>query len=753
MGNNILSGQWIGWGFRLLGFLAVLALVFSAGLTAAGLPDGPVQVAKLVASDGVSHSGLGNFVSLDGDTAIIGGPEADVGGNINQGVAYIYYRNRGGPDAWGQVVKLTAPDGAAYDRFGTVALSGDTAVVGAPFFGGYYNGKAYVYYRNQGGPDAWGLVAELTASGGAAYDFYGGAVAIDGDTLLVSATQSWAGPGVVYVYHRNQGGSDAWGEVARFTASDVSRDEYFGGAVTLDGDTAVVAAPYAPRDGEMARQGAVYVFYRDQGGPDAWGQVAKLTTPDAAAFAHFGYSVSLSGDTTVVGALYTRNPNQQGAAYVFYRDQDGPDAWGQVAKLTTPANAPNHMCFGIVAVSGDTALVGDYYDGGFCGLGLNTAYIYHRNQGGPDAWGQAAELTPDDVAAGDGFGVGVSLSGDTAVVGAWGVDVGGNVDQGAAYVFYGIQSNQPPVADANGPYSVAEGSSVTLDGNGSYDPDPGDILSYAWDLDNDGLYETPGATPVFAALDGPATHPVALQVCDSQAACDTDTATVEVTNVGPAPDAGADVTIYRDEPVTLTGTWADPAAALDEPYAWTWDLDGDGVADAGGSAAYGAAASATASFATEGDYDLTFTVTDADGASGQDSVQVTVLNHAPDCSTVAASPALLWPPNNKFVPVTLGGGVDADGDPLALTITAIYQDEPVGVGKSAPDGKGVGAAVAELRAEKLGGGDGRVYTVSFTASDGHGGACTGVVRVAVPHDQAKPAVDGGPLYDSTLPTP
>jgi hypothetical protein len=117
------------------------------------------------------------------------------------------------------------------------------------------------------------------------------------------------------------------------------------------------------------------------------------------------------------------------------------------------------------------------------------------------------------------------------------------------------------------------------------------------------------------------------------------------------------------------------------------------------------------------------------------------------------SPALLWPSNNKFVTVTLGGVTDADGDGLTLTITGIYQDEPVGKGNSAPDGKGIGTATAELRAEKLGNGDGRVYHVSFTASDGHGGACTGLVRVTVPHDQAKPARDGGPLFDSTLPTP
>ena len=198
--------------------------------------------------------------------------------------------------------------------------------------------------------------------------------------------------------------------------------------------------------------------------------------------------------------------------------------------------------------------------------------------------------------------------------------------------------NQPPVADTGGPYTAVEGSSVTLDGTGSSDPDPGDTLTYAWDLNNDGVFETAGATFSFFGIDGPASQPVTLQVCDPQAACDIDTTTVEVTNVAPTANAGTDVTVHRNETVALTGTWADPAAALDAPYAWSWDRDGDGVADVSGSAAYGATAPATASFAIEGSYNLTFTVTDADGASGQDTVRITVRNRRPSAPRPRPAP-------------------------------------------------------------------------------------------------------------------
>jgi len=135
-------------------------------------------------------------------------------------------------------------------------------------------------------------------------------------------------------------------------------------------------------------------------------------------------------------------------------------------------------------------------------------------------------------------------------------------------------------------------------------------------------------------------------------------------------------------------------------------------------------------------------------------------NQPPDCSTPQPSVATLWPPNNKFVPVEVLGVTDPDGDPVTITITAIMQDEPVdtfGDGSFTPDGEGVGTSTAQLRAERSGAakvpGNGRMYHVFFTASDGRGGTCSGEVVVSVPHNIKKPAVDDGPLYDSTALTP
>jgi len=119
---------------------------------------------------------------------------------------------------------------------------------------------------------------------------------------------------------------------------------------------------------------------------------------------------------------------------------------------------------------------------------------------------------------------------------------------------------------------------------------------------------------------------------------------------------------------------------------------------------------------------------------------------------------MLWPPNHQFVDVSVVGVTDPDGDPVAITITGITQDEAlnvgVGEGNTCPDASGVGTATGSLRAEREGGGDGRVYHVGFTADDGRNGRCTGTVTVCVPHDQGQGRVcgDEGPLADSTGPT-
>jgi hypothetical protein len=123
-------------------------------------------------------------------------------------------------------------------------------------------------------------------------------------------------------------------------------------------------------------------------------------------------------------------------------------------------------------------------------------------------------------------------------------------------------------------------------------------------------------------------------------------------------------------------------------------------------------------------------------------------NSPPDCSRAAASPSFLWPANGKMTPVSVIRVTDPDGDPLAIAITRITQDEPR-TGKG-PDATGIRTSTARVRAYRAGNGDGRVYHLTFRAIDPQGASCTGTVTVCVPHDQWRSTCgDGGSLVDST----
>jgi uncharacterized repeat protein (TIGR01451 family) len=141
---------------------------------------------------------------------------------------------------------------------------------------------------------------------------------------------------------------------------------------------------------------------------------------------------------------------------------------------------------------------------------------------------------------------------------------------------------------------------------------------------------------------------------------------------------------------------------------------------------------------------------DSNTANNSGSATLKV-NHNPICTTLAASPRELWPPNHKLHLVTVGGATDPDGNLLTSVITSVTQDEPLnalGDGDTSPDAfPGPASNQASVRAERSGTGDGRVYALHVTVTDGLGGECKGVATVSVPHDQSgAPAVDSGQKY-------
>ncbi len=389
-----------------------------------------------------------------------------------------------GPDAFTPTVeatKLTASDGAGYDHFGyKVAISGDTALVSAVDDDDLGNnaGSAFIFERDEGGADNWGQVKKLTASDGAALDYFGNFVALSGDTALVGAYGDDDG-GAAYIFGRDEGGADNWGEVKKLIASDSASGDSFGNSVALNGDTALVGAYLVDDNG--ASSGSAYIFERDQGGASNWGEVKKLISSDNAAGDNFGKSVALSGDTALVGATFDDdNGGDSGSAYLFERDQGGADNWGEAKKLTASDGGDDDNFGNSAALNGDTVLVGAYYDDDD-GSDSGSAYLFERDQGGAGNWGQVKKLTASDGAASDNFSFAVALSGDTILVGA----PYKNSSIGATYIFErnqggaGNWGEAAKVTASDGAASDRFGGSVSINGDTA--------LMGAWTDDDNGV--------------------------------------------------------------------------------------------------------------------------------------------------------------------------------------------------------------------------------------------------------------------------
>ncbi|MFC2041905.1 FG-GAP repeat protein, partial [Chloroflexota bacterium] len=257
------------------------------------------QQAKLTASDGAGDDWFGSSVAISGDTAVVGAFYDDDNG-ADSGSAYVFVRSG---TNWTQQAKLTASDGAAEDLFGSsVAISGDTAVVGADGNddngdddNGADSGSAYVFVRSG---STWTQQAKLTASDGSEEDSFGRSVAISGDTAVVGAYRdddNGSDSGSAYVFVRIIGST--WTQQAKLTASDGAADDRFGLSVGISGDTTVVGA-YGDDD-NGSESGSAYVFVRSGG---TWTPHAKLTASDGAASDWFGLYVAINEDTAVVGA-------------------------------------------------------------------------------------------------------------------------------------------------------------------------------------------------------------------------------------------------------------------------------------------------------------------------------------------------------------------------------------------------------------------------------------------------------------------
>ncbi len=381
---------------------------------------------KLSASDGVASDRFGFPVSLYGDTALLAADGDDDKGS-ESGSVYVFVR---AGTSWSEQQKLTASDGATGDSFGhSVSVHSDTALVGSYHDDdrGSMSGSAYVFARTGTG---WFEQQKLTASDGASGDKFGQSASICGDTILVGANgdnDKGSESGAAYVFVRT---GTNWSEQQKLTASDGATNDDFGSSVSVGGDTAVIGARLDDDLGQ--NDGSAYVFVRT--GP-VWSEQAKVLPSGSSVGGDFGRSVSLYGDTILIGASGDDEltPNS-GAAYVFLRTGT---SWSNQEKVFHSGSAGGDLFGHSVSVHSDTALVGAYEDDGSVSV-RGAAYVFLRT--GP-VWSLQQKLVVSDIEGGDYFGYTVSLHGDTALVGAPRDGSSMVWDTGAAYVYVRTGTN------------------------------------------------------------------------------------------------------------------------------------------------------------------------------------------------------------------------------------------------------------------------------------------------------------------------
>jgi hypothetical protein len=315
---------------------------------------------------------FGHSVSIDKDTIVIGADGVD-----NDGATYIFHRNG---SLWVEEAKLKPKGGVAFGLFGrSVSISGDIVVVGAPSAPPDI-GYAYVFEREG---TVWSPKSKLGAVDATRGNCFGFGVSVSGETIVVGAryndgadTQS----GAAYVFEVRDG---RWKQVEKLIASDGTKFDYFGGSVSIDEDTIVIGAKQDCFNGTYT--GSVYVFIRNG---SAWPQQAKLIASPGKAYARFGYSVSVDGDSIAIGARYDNDPGHwAGSAFWFQRNGS---TWDQKARfIISDAEGFEHLGTS-VSICDTTIAVGAPGDD-------NSGSVYVYDLMPPSVLAASIDIDPDTL--------------------------------------------------------------------------------------------------------------------------------------------------------------------------------------------------------------------------------------------------------------------------------------------------------------------------------------------------------------------
>jgi hypothetical protein len=419
-------------------FLALLLSLSVVGQSGAGrrapVTQPWVQLAKLT-SNTVYGYYTGPAVAISGNVIVVGSQYGQQ--------ASVYVSPNGD---WKDAVEsatLLASDEMSCGLFGTsVSISGSTIVVGDPqtFCYPAQPGAAYVFVEPSGG---WSGVltetAKLQASDALGGDGVGTSVAIDGDTAVVGAPATYANTsvnGAAYVFVRPPGGWSSTTQTAELTASDAVAGDLFGNSVSISGGAVAVGSPYLHSNNN--HEGAAYVFVEPASGWINATQNAELIASDPLAYGSMGISVGISGRTVVAGAYADVGSNiAQGAAYVFVEPTGGWQDTNQVAKLTAADGHFDDLFGTSVAIDGNLIVAGSIYFSGSSHRKTSAfsregaAYLFQKPAGGWINMTQTFQLNGADARYDTKFGTAVAVGGNVVAVGM----PNGNRNPGAGYVF------------------------------------------------------------------------------------------------------------------------------------------------------------------------------------------------------------------------------------------------------------------------------------------------------------------------------
>lgn len=510
---------------------------------------------------------FGSSVTISGDVIAVGSAYDNQGPTNRGGAAYLLGKDVGGTDSWGVIKKIINGAGTNtidqlfvsistgnFDLFGiSISLSANTLAVGARFDdqGGGDRGAVYVFGKDTGGANNWGLVKKVINGNGTNSsdqtfinvgnnngDSFGFSVYLLGSTLSVGApsdnNNGTGATGAVYLLGKDTGGVDSWGLIKKivngpgintsnqtFINVGTNNFDFFGYSISLSGNTLAIGSRFDDQGLGGGDRGAVYVLGKDTGGTDNWGLIKKIINGAGTNTANqtfinisnnisdnFGISVSLSGDRLAVGAYFDdQGGNDRGAVYVLGKDSGGTDNWGLIKKVIN-------------------------------GTGTNTIDQGFINSGSTD---------------GDNFGI-VGLSGNTLAVGSFNDDQSGS-NQGAVYMITLDPSNcglnLTAAITPNTPQTVCSGASLTLNGSSTGGTSP----TYTWSSAPAG-FSSSQQNPTFTAPTVPNTTNYTITLTVTEGSCSaTATLVVTVNGTGPititAPITSGTVT-YSGSTITAT---------------------------------------------------------------------------------------------------------------------------------------------------------------------------------------------------------